>query len=181
MSNKCRYASDNKFFHCPPKMADGRHFTDYRPNCELHKSLPKGLNSNQMRNWLTRNADSVMKKNNKEAMNKNGCGPCSGQVGTMLPETTKVRCDKRHCKVAVSDVNGLGHGRVYSEEPLANINSYGEVVVRSKDDENCCSRPEDVFNYYGDAIKSQNHDYLDRLTVHGGEAMKGGDPESFEI
>ena len=32
----CYKTSDNKYFGCPPKMSDGRHFTDYRPNCFLN-------------------------------------------------------------------------------------------------------------------------------------------------
>lgn len=182
MSKQCKYASNNKFFQCPPRMADGRHFTDYRPNCDLQNDLNKsGLNSNDMRNWLTRNADSVMKKNNKMAMTKNGCGPCKGTVGTMLPEQTRVQCNKRRCKTIVTDVNGLGMGRQFSEEPLAGVNVYGEVVIRTADDVNCCGRPEEVFNYYGDAVLPENAKYLERETVLGGRAMSGGDPESYDI
>ena len=45
-------------------MADGRHFTDYRPNCDLHASLNKNsMDSNAMRNWMTRNADTIMAGN----------------------------------------------------------------------------------------------------------------------
>ena len=28
--------TDNKHFHCPPRMDDGRHFTDYRSNCHFN-------------------------------------------------------------------------------------------------------------------------------------------------
>ena len=29
----CYKTGDNKHLQCPPRMNDGRHFTDYRPNC----------------------------------------------------------------------------------------------------------------------------------------------------
>ena len=35
----CYKTSDNKFMDCPPRMADGRHFTDYRPNCHTNNLL----------------------------------------------------------------------------------------------------------------------------------------------
>ena len=31
--SKCSKTTNNKYFNCPPRMDDGRHFTDYRPNC----------------------------------------------------------------------------------------------------------------------------------------------------
>ena len=31
--NLCYKTSNNKYSDCPPRMADGRHFTDFRPNC----------------------------------------------------------------------------------------------------------------------------------------------------
>ena len=183
MSDKCKYASNNKCFHCPPRMADGRHFTDYRPNCDLQSSLnTRGLNSNSMRDWLISNADAVMANNRKHAIAKNGCGPCRDlEVGTMLPEQSRVRCDKRRCYRNVTDVNGLGQGRMYSEEPLAGLDAYGEVVVRTGDDVNCCGRPEEVFNYYGDAVLPENAEYMERETVLGGKAMHGGDPEAYDV
>ena len=34
--NSCYKTSNNKYFKCPPRMDDGRHFTDYRPNCHVN-------------------------------------------------------------------------------------------------------------------------------------------------
>ncbi len=180
--NNCRHASDNKFFSCPPRMADGRHFTDYRPNCDLNISLnKKTLNSNEMRNWLVRNATNVMNKNNHMAMNKNGCGDCkASNIGTMLPEQTLVSCDNRSCRYTVKDVNGLGRGRVYAETPFDDDNVYGKRVRRSGG-ANCCARAQETFNYYGDAALPEGSDYLERDTVLGGQAMHGGDPEMYNI
>ena len=30
--NNCHKTTNNKYFQCPPRMSDGRHFTDYRSN-----------------------------------------------------------------------------------------------------------------------------------------------------
>ncbi len=32
MSYACYKTGDNRYNDCPPRMADGRHFTDFRPN-----------------------------------------------------------------------------------------------------------------------------------------------------
>ena len=81
----------------------------------------------------------------------------------------------------VTDVSGLGQGRMFSEEPLAGIDAYGEVVIRDADDVNCCGKPQEVFNYYGDAVLPENSEYLSRNTVMGGRAMHGGDPKSYNV
>ena len=40
----CYKACNNKHFNCPPRMDDGRHFTDYRPNCHVN-NLVRGNNA----------------------------------------------------------------------------------------------------------------------------------------
>ena len=35
----CYKTSDNKNFGCPAKMSDGRHFTDYRPDCYVNNLM----------------------------------------------------------------------------------------------------------------------------------------------
>ena len=39
MDMNCYRTSNNKFFNAPPRMADGRHFTDYRPSCDANSSV----------------------------------------------------------------------------------------------------------------------------------------------
>ena len=34
----CYKASNNKYFNCPPRMDDGRHFTDYRSSCDTNNN-----------------------------------------------------------------------------------------------------------------------------------------------
>ena len=51
--------TDNKHFHCPPRMDDGRHFTDYRSNCHFNNLVRANnavMNSHDYRMFLTNNA-----------------------------------------------------------------------------------------------------------------------------
>ena len=43
----CHKTSDNKHFDCPPRMDDGRHFTDYRSNCHIN-NLVRSNNAMQV-------------------------------------------------------------------------------------------------------------------------------------
>ena len=114
MSKNNHWASNNKYFDCPPRMADGRHFTDYRPNCDLNN---KGdLNSNEYRNHLIRDAEKIMKSNKDLMCEKNCCGVCMEpyNVGTMLPEKTKIVCNAKGCSKIMNNQDGLGQGRIYT-------------------------------------------------------------------
>ena len=76
-------------------MADGRHFTDYRPNCYLNNSMRadnQTFNSFQYRMFLTQNAERLMEMNRNNSCDKNCCGPCQKPYdqGTMLPEQSRV-------------------------------------------------------------------------------------------
>ena len=92
-TSKCNNTSNNKFPKCPPRMDDGRHFTNYQPNCYVNNLLQEnnGLhNSFQTRMFLTHNATQMMELNRKEACSKNCCGPCQPpyDLGTMMPEAS---------------------------------------------------------------------------------------------
>ena len=114
--------SDNKAKNCPPRMSDGRHFTDYRPVCFLNNSMivdNKISNSFDYRMHLIRNAEKLMNNNRAYISAKNGCDKdCMKpyNIGTMLPESSKVICDDKKCNVEVTDTNGLGQGRQYSKD-----------------------------------------------------------------
>ncbi len=59
----CYKTTNNKYFNCPPRMDDGRHFTDYRPNCFLNNLLAGNnnlQNSFELRTFLTNNAVDLM-------------------------------------------------------------------------------------------------------------------------
>tara|TARA_Y100000389_G_scaffold204789_1_gene259685 strand:+ start:12821 stop:13216 length:396 start_codon:yes stop_codon:yes gene_type:complete len=63
----------------PPRMDDGRHFTDYRPNYYLNSEarIENGISSGcDYRSFLTHNAVKLMNMNSQSAWKRNGCGPC---------------------------------------------------------------------------------------------------------
>ena len=60
-------------------MSDGRHVTDYRPNCELHSSIRyhNGLyDSNQYRQFMINNANKMMEMNRQHYIQLRGCQSC---------------------------------------------------------------------------------------------------------
>lgn len=68
-----------QYSKCPPRMNDGRHFTDYRANDYLNSSIRYSCNkisSSDYRSFLTHNAVELMNKNSDSAWKRNGCGPC---------------------------------------------------------------------------------------------------------
>ena len=176
----CYKTSNNKYFDCPPRMSDGRHFTDYRPDCyseNLIRSKNNINNSFQYRMFLTHNADDLMQVNRAYACQKNCCGPCQKpyDIGTMLPEQTVVNCNNNSCTTIVNDENGLGQGRVYSNEPLHCQNWPESLPVNQPS--NCCTPPKDNFKYYPSSSDTRP---MTRLTVpSGGIALSGGDSRLY--
>ena len=144
----CERMSDNKHFECPPRMADGRLFTDYRPRCDVNygvdglKSTAIGMDSYAYRQFLIANASKLMTSQRSAAYNIASCGPCKEpyNVGTMLPEQNIVRCDKQTCKFSVQNPQGLGTGRDYgagSSSAQADFLKYKHAEQFSK--KTCCS------------------------------------------
>lgn len=183
--SECSRASDNRHFNCPPKMADGRHFTDYRPRCLTNFVFPNDqpLNSYEYRQYLIHNADSLMKENRLHAYNMNICGPCVEpyDIGTMLPEEAVVMCDASTCKTMLTDPNGLGTGRQY-DTASASINDPKNQFIKAKQNEqafmqqttNCCSSAGDDLKYF--PYDKQTMNQAPRLAVPGGGMpMTGGD------
>ena len=172
----CYKTSNNKYFNCPPRMADGRHFTDYRPSCYLEnltRSTNNINNSLQYRIFLQHNANSLMDTNRSYACQKNCCGPCQKpyDIGTMLPEQTKVICNTNNCSTRVNEPQGLGQGRQYSDTELHCSNWPDSLPYNQKN--NYCTPAKDNFRYYP---TSNKNDPLTRLTVpSGGIGLSGGD------
>ena len=104
---------NNKFNDCPARMSDGRIYTDYRPGCFVNNTIRasnKLINNFDYRMYLTRNADKIMNNNKQYVIDKYNCKSCED---TMLPESTKVKCNTDVCKRKVVDTKGLGQGRSY--------------------------------------------------------------------
>lgn len=147
----CERASENKHFDCPPRMADGRLFTDYRPRCDVNYLFPPRkayLDSYKYRQYLIHHADEVLAGMRKAAYSAAACGPCVQPFnpGTMLPERVTQRCDARTCSFAPADEAGLGTGRSYGastagREAFAQARAAEDRAYRER--ANCCGAAPD--------------------------------------
>jgi len=161
----CYKTSNNKHFGAPPRMDDGRHFTDYRPSCNLNQLIRTGnnlTNSFQYRLFLTQNAEELMNQNRKIACDKNCSGPCMEPYHSVntLPELNKVKCNKNNCEIIGFDPNGLGQGRIFTDEEQK-CDNVGQVRMPLND----CLTPGDKMREQG----SQNiNNMAQRNTVQGG-------------
>ena len=118
----CYKTSNNKFFGCPARMADGRNFTDYRPDCYVNNLIRQNnstYNSFQYRMFLTHNAEKLMNLNRTYACEKNCCGPCQSpyDVGTMMPSNSAVDCNANKCGNNVGDISNMCGQAVDSSQP----------------------------------------------------------------
>ena len=122
--SECHKTSNNKYSDCPPRMSDGRHFTDYRPSntAELLLAADNKLhNSFQQRQFLQSNGENLMNMNRQVAVKNNGCSNCATSAkgvegfdnGTMLPEKYIQTCDANGCNVRLNFEGGVGTGRQY--------------------------------------------------------------------
>ena len=75
----CYKSSNNRFFNSPSLMADGRAFTDYRPNNEINRHI-EGLNNvkntHDYRLFLIHNGENIIKKNKEYILRKSGQNKC---------------------------------------------------------------------------------------------------------
>lgn len=152
----CSKPTSNKHFTCPPRMADGRHFTSYEQNCanniyntimELHGPA-KPMNSFEVRQFLINNGENLINMNREKAYVQNICGPCVDQpnvnVGTMLPEQTVVKCTNTTCSVHLNDSKGVGQGRQYGEsKSTTHFDRNRQEIAPS-----ICTSSTDDMNYY---------------------------------
>ena len=68
--SSCYKTSNNKFFNAPPRMSDGRHFTDYRPSYELNMKISADNeldDSYKYRQFLIDNGEKLMDINKKHS------------------------------------------------------------------------------------------------------------------
>ena len=148
----CYKTSNNKYFQAPPRMADGRHFTDYRPNFETNNNIETDNDvptSHDYRMFLETNAEKIMELNKKHTYIKNGVFGCikPNQIGTMLPEKTKVKCNLNKCEVVHNYDNGIGQGRMYNTKPNACLEPLKSAPLELQ--KNQCMPLNDLVNFYG--------------------------------
>ena len=182
----CERPSNNQYFNCPPRMADGRHFTDYRPRCtqqvqQLQQSQ-KIMSSYEQRMFLTNHAEKIISLNAQQAYMMNRCGPCVEPYdqGTMVPEIQKQTCNDRTCSFSVNDPYGLGLGRQFYTEKVdesAKKRFLEEKVKENqyfKQNAQCCGTVQDDLLYF--PVDGNIEEEFPRATVPGGASpMSGGD------
>jgi hypothetical protein len=137
-------------------MDDGRHFTDYRPNCHLENLVRENnntLNSFQYRMFLTHNAEHLMDLNRKFACELNCCGPCNNQA------TTSQSC-----------ISGETWGLASDSCPQFGNN------MSNTNPPNCCSNRQNSANYYPNRNLGENVVVSRVAMPSGGLMMSGGDP-----
>ena len=180
--SSCYKTSNNKYTNCPPRMDDGRHFTDYRPNCHVNNLVRANnamLNSHQYRMFLQHNGNKLMSLNRTYACQKNCCGPCNPK-STMLPEQSIQQCNNRSCNTDFVNQNGLGIGRRYDTNSQECGNWPENMPVGQPS--NCCADTNSLFNYYNQIDSKAQGDLISRNTVpSGGNAMGGGDPAAYNL
>ena len=101
--------SDNVNLDFPSRMADGRIFTDYRPNCVMNSSLSQGKDSFEYRYFLTNNGNAVEKQSLDQLEQSVKCTSCT--YDTVLPAQTVMNCNQGMCNTQLNDPNGLGLDR----------------------------------------------------------------------
>lgn len=154
---ECERPSNNQYFNCPPRMADGRHFTDYRPRCaQQFPRTPKdgGASAYDQRMHLMRNAEDLILQNAAMAYLQNRCGPCVEPYdeGTMLPEHEKQTCNARTCSFAISNPYGLGLGRNFGGDDAAARAAFlaekAKETTFFQQSAPCCGTLQDDLLYY---------------------------------
>jgi len=187
----CYTASNNKHFDAPPRMADGRHFTDYRPSCHVNDLLKADneiSNSFNYRQFLQHNGRTIMDKNRSIAALKNasppsdtyGLGVEGFNNGTMLPEKYIQECNANTCKIVLNNPSGLGLGRRY----VTCMDDQGfPATFPGQKPVNACAHPVDQLQYYGGKLEQQiAAKQVQRLAVPGaGVPMEGGDPRQSPL
>lgn len=96
---------------CPPRMSDGRIFTDYRPKCDVNHTIDasqKGFDSHNYRMFMMNNATQIMKQNMMKAVEKASCYQQSEDVP--IPSSAyKQVCDGNVCTISpTTATNGVG-------------------------------------------------------------------------
>ena len=171
--NNCYKTSNNKYFDCPARMSDARHFTDYKPNCELIAQIKvdnKLNNSFETRNFLQNNASKLMGINQEHSCHLNCCNLQEDFADTMAPCSHQVECDKNNCKRTLVNKDGIGDCRTYYNkvelEKCQNLPRQWPVANRET---NMCATPMDNYAYVNDLDKANK--LLRHATPTGGQGL----------
>lgn len=180
----CTRPNDNKAFHCPERMSDGRLFTDHRTrsSTQYYNMITNNMpDAYSYRQYMTHNAEDLIKRNAAEAYVRAACGPCDEKgydKGHMLPEIDRQECNSRSCTFRVTDPFGLGRGRAYDDE-MENAAKKAFLEAKKKEQEwfkqttECCGSKLEELQYYPiDGLVAQ--EYSRNAIPGGGAFMTGG-------
>ncbi len=110
----CQRTTDNFATGCPPRMSDGRAFTDYRSRCgSFPVALARTYGNEQARLWMEANAESLIANARQLSLHKNSCNGCNTATmvnGDVVPEAAVEVCTADACGVATVAPAGLGLG-----------------------------------------------------------------------
>jgi hypothetical protein len=183
---ECIRPSNNKHFDCPPRMSDGRIFTDYRPRCDINfvdflDASGRSMDSYKYRQYLTNNTDAILTRFRDNSYYSARCGPCMEPYneGTMLQEQERTYCDAKTCiRKVVGDGQGVGMGRDFGPNSAMDPKflefkkkEQAELKVRA----NCCGSKLDYENYYPPNNVIDDQDIMRNASVGGGTPLQGGD------
>ena len=181
----CTRSSDNRYFDCPPRMSDGRLFTDYRPRCELNyvgnNGQGKGMDSYSYRQFLLSNTDNILADMRKQIYDSVVCGPCEEpyNIGTMLPEKVLDVCNKRTCsRKTVGSGDGLGMGRYYGMDKVGDEFTTGKIKEQSEMKSrgaNCCGTVDENSEYFPPYGMNVGPSIGRVASPYGGVPLHGGD------
>lgn len=183
----CTRTSDNKHWDCPPRMADGRLFTDYRPRCDInlqYRQQPM-TGSFDYRQFLITNGEKVIGQHRSQAYRGAYAGPCVQPYnkGTVLPEKDAFVCDAVTCRRVEGDPTGLGTGRQYGMLPQQQaaldqfLREQEAAQQRLRTRGNCCDNPLDGGYHPLPGVSSGLSMQGARFTIPSGATpLSGGDP-----
>lgn len=172
--------TDNKYFNCPPRMDDGRHFTDYRSNCHFNNLVRANnaiINSHDYRMFLSSNARKLMDLNRSYASQKNGCGPRpnSNRSSTIVPEESVQICNNLSCNVDFVNKNGIGRGRQYNSNGQSCESLESAMPVNQP--YNCSADGASLFNYYN----HMNSKAQGELVIRNSSVSNNTVPDAYNL
>lgn len=121
----CFNTSNNQDKNSPPRMSDGRNFTDYRDNNYISFHIQKNnniKNSYDYKQFLQRNADKIMKLNYEYACQKNCIKECPNEITIPLKE--EFQCNSNICRKKELNPKGMGISVNYGNKNLSGYPSF---------------------------------------------------------
>ena len=135
----CYKTSNNRYPNFPPRMDDGRHFTDYRPKCFVDNVIKKNnklLTSHQYKEFIMNNATRMMELNRIHACQKNCSSKCDDLF--TVPYNMEISCNSRICAKKKVNKHGIGIKINYGKDELDDL---GEANSYNVDlSPNCCKK-----------------------------------------